>query len=144
MVKTDDLVDYNEVDPITETAYNAPNNGKEGLPDLDDCTFDDKQTEQHQTKYGDSIFYEPFAPKSPRGSVEDIQHKLRIAGTRLRKDLTRSLHLDPQAWTALRRPASLHSAQRMLAEMLRSVPSADHEHFHELGDGYVYMPLHTM
>ena len=28
--------------------------------------------------------------------------------------------------------------------MLGSVPSADHEHFHELGDGYVYMPLHTM
>ncbi len=46
MAKTDDLVDYNEVDPITETAYNAPNNGKEGFPNLDDCTFDDKQKEQ--------------------------------------------------------------------------------------------------
>ena len=28
--------------------------------------------------------------------------------------------------------------------MLVSVPPTDHEHFHELGDGYVYMPLHTM
>ncbi len=28
--------------------------------------------------------------------------------------------------------------------MLGSVPSADHDHVHELGDGYVYMPLHTM
>jgi hypothetical protein len=27
---------------------------------------------------------------------------------------------------------------------LMSVPSADQEHFHELGDGYVYMPLHVM
>jgi hypothetical protein len=28
--------------------------------------------------------------------------------------------------------------------MLGSVPSADQEHFHELGDGYVCMPLHAM
>jgi hypothetical protein len=30
--------------------------------------------------------------------------------------------------------------------MLGSVPSADHEHFYELGDGYVYTytPLHAM
>jgi hypothetical protein len=149
MTKIDDLIDYNEVDPftlapITETARNAPNKDEEGSPDEDDWAFDDEQKEQHQAKYGDSVFYEPFVPKPPRGSVEDIQHKLRVAGTRLRKSLTRSLHLDPQAWTALRRPASLHSAQRTLAEMLGSVPSADHEHFHELGDGYVYMPLHTM
>ncbi len=44
---TDDLVDYNLVDLNTETASNAPSNGKEGLPDLDDCTFDDVQKEQH-------------------------------------------------------------------------------------------------
>ena len=126
---TDDLVDYNLVDPNTGTASNAPSNGEEGLPDPDDWSLDDKQKKQHQIKCGDSVFYEPFVPKPPRGSVEDIQHKLRVAGTRLRKSLTRSLHLDPQAWTALRRPASLHSAQRTLAEMLGSVPSADHEHF---------------
>ncbi len=65
MAKTDDLVDYNEVDPITETAYNAPNKGNGDLPNLDDCTFDDAQKEQHQTKYGDSIFYEPYVTKPP-------------------------------------------------------------------------------
>ncbi len=90
------------------TVYNAPNKGDEDSPEEDDWAFDDEQKEQHQAKYGDSIFYEPFVPKPPRGSVEDIQHKLRIAGTRLRKSLTRNLHLDPKAWTALRRPASLH------------------------------------
>jgi hypothetical protein len=65
-------------------------------------------------------------------------------GTRLRRELNKSLLTDSQAWAALRRPASLHSAQRTLAEMLVSLPSADQEHFHELGDGYVYMPLHAM
>ncbi len=141
---TDDLVDYNLVDPRTGTAYNAPNLGDEDPPNADDWSFDDKQKEQHQAKYGDSVFYEPFVTKPPRGSVADTQNKLRITGTRLRKSLIRSLDRDPQAWTALNRPASLHSAQRTLSEMLVSVPSTDHEHFHELGDGYVYMPLHTM
>ena len=42
---TDDLVDYNLVDPNTGTAYNAPNKGNGDLPDLDDCTFDDTQKE---------------------------------------------------------------------------------------------------
>jgi hypothetical protein len=140
----DDLVDYNLVDPNVGTAFNAPNKGEEDLPNPDDWSFDDKQKEQHQIKYGDSVFYEPFVTKPPRGSVEDIQNKLRIAGTRLRKSLNRSLNRDPQSWTALRRPSSLHSAQRTLAEMLVSVPSVDHEHFHELGDGYVYMPLNAM
>ncbi len=120
----DNLVDYNLEDPTTGTASNAPSNGKEGSPDPDDWAFDDIiQKEQHQAKYGDSIFYEPYVTKPPRGSVADIQQKLRITGTRLRKSLTRSLNRDPQAWTALRRPASLYSAQRTLAEMLVSVRS---------------------
>ena len=143
MNKTDDLIDFNEVD-INTVPYVAPNKDDKGSSDEDDCTLDTELQEQHQAKYGDSVFYEPYVTKPPRGSVEDIQQKLRISGTRLRKSLNRSLTRDPQAWTALRRPASLHSAQRTLAEMLVSVPSADHEHFHELGDGYVYMPLHTM
>jgi hypothetical protein len=141
--KNDDLVDYNEVD-LNGNQIPKPDEGDEGPPEDQDWTFDAEQQEQHQAKYGDSIFYEPFTPKPPRWSVEDIQHKLRIAGTRLRKDLNRSLLLDPQAWIALRRPASLHSVQRTLAEMLVSVPSADQEHFRELEDGYVCMPLHAM
>jgi hypothetical protein len=143
MYKDDLPVDYNEVD-IDGNPIPKPNERTESPPEDQDWTFDDEQQEQHQAKYGDEAFYEPFAPKPPRGSVEDIQHKLRIAGARLRKSLQVSLKSDIQAWTALRRPASLHSAQRTLAEMLMSVPSADHGHFHELGDGYVYMPLHAM
>jgi hypothetical protein len=96
MDKVDDLVDCNLVDPNTGKAYNAPNNGNEDLPDADDWSLDDIQKEQHQAKYGDSIFYEPYVTKPPRGSVEDIQNKLRIAGTRLRKSLNRSLNRDPQ------------------------------------------------
>ncbi len=70
--------------------------------------------------------------------------RLRVTGTRLRKDLNRSLLFDTQAWTAQRRPASIHTSQRTLAEMLMSVPSADQDHFRELGDGYVYMPIQAM
>ena len=119
-IPDEELVDYNDPDPFT-------NKG-----DLS------------QTKYGDEVHYEPFTPKLPRGSVEDILHRLRITGVRLRKDLNRSLLFDHKAWTALRRPASIHTAQRTLAEMLMSIPSADQEHFHELGDSYVYMPLQAM
>ena len=71
MDKDDDLVDYNEVDmngnPITK-----PNEGDEGPPNDQGWTFDDEQQEQYQVKYGDEIYYEPFTPKPPRGSVEDI------------------------------------------------------------------------
>ncbi len=147
MDKADDLIDYNDLDHedlIAGKTQNAPNKGDGDPPTESDWTFDDEQKEQHQAKFGDSIFYEPYAPKPLRGSVEDIQHRLRVAGVRLRKDLNRSLITDPQAWTALRRPASIHSAQRTLVEMLGSVPSADQGHFHELGDGYVCMPLHAM
>ncbi len=146
MDKDDDLVDCNEVDPedlIAGKTHNVPSKGDGDPPEELDWTFDDEQKEQHQAKYGDSIFYEPYAPKPPRESVEDIQHKLRVVGVRLRKDLNRSLLTNPQAWTALRRPASLHSAQRTLAEMLGSVPSTDQGHFQELEDGYMCMPLHS-
>ena len=125
MDKNDDLVDYNEVDldgnPITK--HNQGDD--EGPPEDQDWTFDDEQTEQFRAKFGDETYYEPFTPKPPRGSVEDIQHRLRVTAVRLRKELNRSLLTDPYKWTALRRPASLHAAQRTLAEMLTSVPSAD-------------------
>ena len=67
MTKTDELVDYNEVDAVTlvaltgtaleRTALNAPNKGDKGSSDEDGCTLD---TEQHQAKYGDSVFYAPY------------------------------------------------------------------------------------
>ncbi len=82
MDKEDDLVDYNDVEadgnPIPKT-HNAPNKGDGDPPEDLDWSFDDEQKAQSQAKYGDSIFYEPFTPKPPRGSVEDIQHRLRIA-----------------------------------------------------------------
>ena len=131
---------YGGLSPAPES-----NKGGNGVSIEDpDCTIDDAQKAQFQAKYGDEMYYEPFTPKPPRGSVEDIQHRLRITGLRLRRELNHSLLTDPDQWTALRRPASLHTAQRTLAEMLMSIPSADQEHFHELGDGYVYMPLHAM
>ncbi len=138
-----DLVDYNQVDedgnPIAKT-----NEGSGDSVEDPDCFIDDAQKAQFQAKYGDEMYYEPFTPKLPRGSVEDIQHRLRTTGFRLRRELNHSLLTNPEQWTALRRPASLHTAQRTLAEMLRSIPSADQEQFHELGDGYVYMPLTVM
>jgi hypothetical protein len=164
MNKDGDLPDdYNEVDldgnPIAKAneddemdldgliagnSLDAPNQGKGDLTDQLDWTFDDAQEVLSRAKFGDETYYEPFNPKPLRGSVEDIQHRLRITGLRLRKDLNRILLTNPDEWTALRRPASLHTAQRTLAEMLMSIPSADQEHFHELGDGYVYMPLPVM
>jgi hypothetical protein len=69
MDKMDDLVDYNELDPTTGMIFNAPSKGNEDLPDSDDCAFDDVQKEQHQTKYGDSIFYEPYVTKPPAGRL---------------------------------------------------------------------------
>ena len=120
-------------------------NGSSGGPNEDpDVSIDDEAKAQHQAKYGDEVYYEPYAPKPPRGSVEDIQIRLRVTGLRLRKELNHSLLTNPLQWTALRRPASLHTAQRTLAEMLMSVPSTDQAQFHELGDGYVYMPLSVM
>ena len=120
MVRDDDLTDYNgEVleDRITEETPKAPNQGdRDVLAELE-WTLDDEQKVLSETKYGDETYYEPFTPKPPRGSVKDIQHRLRVTGIRLRKDLNHSLHTNPDQWTALRRPASLHTAQRTLAEM---------------------------
>ena len=70
-----DLADYNEVDqdrnPITKS-----NEGSGDSIEDPDCTIDDAQKAQFQAKY-----YDPFAPKPPRGSVEDIQHSEGIPAT---------------------------------------------------------------
>ena len=107
----DDLTDYNEVDPedlIAGNSLDAPNQGKGDSTEVLEWAFDDAQKVLSQAKFGDEAYYEPFNPKPPRGSVEDIQHRLRITGIRLRKDLNRSLLTDPKEWTALRK-ASLTS-----------------------------------
>ena len=97
MANTVDLLDYNEVDPMITGVYDVLNKDDKGPSDEDDCTLDTEQQEQHQAKYGDSVFYASYVTKSPRGSVEDIQQKLRTSGTRLRKSLNKSLTQDPQA-----------------------------------------------
>jgi hypothetical protein len=144
MNKDNELVDLNEVDLDTYIAGKSQNvlNKGRGNPNGKDWTFDDEN--KTPSVDGDPLFYEPHLPKLPRGTVEDIQNKLRTAGSRLRKDLNKSLKSDSQAWKALRRPASLHSAQRTLADMFFDCPLADQERFRELGDGYVCTPLGTM
>jgi hypothetical protein len=71
----DTLVDYNEVDPedlIAGKTQGTLNKGDGTSSEPLDWSFDDEQKAPSQAKYGDSIFYEPFTPKPPRGSVEDI------------------------------------------------------------------------
>jgi hypothetical protein len=58
--------------------------------------------------------------------------------------MNQSLTQNPVAWKALNRPAPLHSASLTLAEMLRDIPQNDREQFHELGEGFVYMPINMM
>ena len=91
MDKDDDLVDLNEVDLDGNPIQKHYQSDDEGPPEEQEWTFDDKQTEQFRAKFGDETYYEPYAPKPPRGSVEDILHRLRVTGLRLRKELNRSL-----------------------------------------------------
>ena len=60
MNKTEDLLDYNEVDPNITGVYDISNKDDKGPSDEDDCTLDIEQQEQHQAKYGDSVFYAPY------------------------------------------------------------------------------------
>ncbi len=62
----------------------------------------------------------------------------------LRRDLNVSLKDDKQKWQALRSACCLHAANMTLDEMLLYIPRAAQEQFHELGDGYVYLPLYTI
>ncbi len=129
----DTLVDYNEVDPdeyIRGKSQSSVVDSGKGKSNNNDWTFDEGN--QSPFNENDPYSYESYLPRPPRGSIEEIQHRLKILGGRLRKDLNKSLQTDPQAWKALRRP-------------LFDFPRTDHEHFHELGDdGYVHMPLSVM
>jgi hypothetical protein len=83
---------YGNLSPANETKTNAGS----GNPTEDpDCVIDDTQKAQFLAKHGDEVYYEPYAPKPPRGSVEDIQHRLRMTGLRLRRHLNYSLHTKP-------------------------------------------------
>ena len=82
-----DLVDYNEVDLEDRNANRSS--------ELD-WTFNDDH--EALSRSGDASFYDPHVPKPPRGSVEDIQHKLKTLGVRLRRELNRSLLTEPKKW----------------------------------------------
>jgi hypothetical protein len=69
---------------------------------------------------------------------------LKVKGHDFRKKLQADLKEHPENWKALKRPASLHSASFILAEMLIGIPHADRDQFHEIGDGHMYMPLAVM
>ena len=59
MDKNDDLVDYNEFD-LDGNPIQKPDQANDGgLPEDQDWTFDDEQTEQHRSRYGDSTYYAP-------------------------------------------------------------------------------------
>ena len=88
--------------------------------------------------------YMPYRVTYPKGSAKEIEAALRMRGLTLRKQLNQSLIQNPEAWKALNRLASLQNASLTLAEMLRDIPQNDREQFHELGEGFVYMPLNIM
>ncbi len=100
---------YGFLSPNNET---KPNEGSGDSVEDPDCTIDDAQKAQSQTKHGDEVYYEPFTPKPPRGSVEDIQHRLRRTGLRLRRELNHSLLTNPDQWTALRMSSFTTKAQK--------------------------------
>ena len=105
-----------------------------GISDSED------ETEKQEGPYD----YMPYLVSYPKGSAKEIEAALRMRGLQLRKDLNQSLKENPAAWKALNRPAPLYAASRSLAEMLWDIPQNDREQFHELGEGFVYMPLNIM
>ncbi len=111
-------------------------------PDLAEMGLLDPKDENWERE--DPYDYMPYLVSHPKGSAKEIEAALRMRDLRLRKDLNQSLSQNPAAWKALSRPASLHSASLSLAEMLRDIPQNDREQFHELGEGFVYMPLNIM
>jgi hypothetical protein len=72
-----------------------------------------------------------------RSAVEDLTQKLRIEGMARRQQFNLSLKESPGHWKSLRRPASMHSNNLSLAEMLTCVPPVDRDQFQESGDGHV-------
>ena len=101
-------------------------------------------SEDQNEKQEDPYDYMPYLVSHPKGSAKEIEAALRMRGLQLRKDLNQSLKENPAAWKALNRPTPLFAASRSLTEMLWDIPQNDREQFHELGEGFVYMPLNIM
>ena len=73
--------------------------------------------------------YGEFVNKHPLGSAKELEQMLRHKGLELRKKLQADIKENPESWDALKRPASLHSASLILAEMLLGIPSPDRDQF---------------
>ena len=98
-------------------------------------------TEPPQVNEEDPYSYDPFnftqLPQTEgevKIAIEDLTQKLRIGGLTRRNLSNRSLKEFPKNWKALRRPASMHTSQLSLAEMLTCVPSVYRDQFQESGD----------
>ncbi len=59
MENMEDLVDYNDLPECIDSLVT----NKDHVP---------------LSRSGDSSFYDPYVPRPPRGSIEDIQHKLKL------------------------------------------------------------------
>ena len=114
------------------------------VEELENPNFDGALGDGWEDEDPHAYDYGEFAVKHPLGSVKELEQTLRHKGLELRKKLQADIKENPENWNALKRPASLHSASLMLAEMLFGIPRPDRDQFHEIGDGHVYMPLAIM
>ncbi len=112
--------------------------------------YNDKEVHQPDEEVPQSDEEDPYAyvpPQFPqtegevKSAVENLTQKLRIQGMARRQQFNLSLKEFPDQWKSLRRPASMHSNQLSLAEMLTCVPPVDRDKFQESGDGHVNVPL---
>jgi hypothetical protein len=114
------------------------------VEDLEDPNFDGTLPNGWEEEDVFAYDYGEFINKHPPGSAKELEQMLRHKGLELRKKLQADIKENPENWDALKRPASLHSASLILAEMLLGIPQHDRD-LHEIGDSHnVYMPLAIM
>ncbi len=111
------------------------------VDDLEDSNFDGTLPNGCEEEDVFAYDYGEFINKHPLGSAKELEQMLRHKGLELQKKLQADIKENPENWEALKRPASLHSASLILAEMLLGIPQHERDQFHEIGDGHVYMPL---
>jgi hypothetical protein len=109
------------------------------VDDLEDPNFDGTLPNGWEEEDVFAYDYGEFTNKHPLGSAKELEQMLRHKGLEPRKKLQADIKENPENWNALKRPASLHSASLILAEMLLGIPQHDRDQFHEIGDGHVYI-----
>ncbi len=71
------------------------------------------QLENEKDPYSYNPFDRTQLPQTEgevKNAIEDLTHKLRVAGLTRRNLLNRALKEHPEQWKALRRPASMHAS----------------------------------